>query len=44
MDQIRRKLPILSHILNKSLMENLIFLCSEKIYQIFGIALIDTEK
>ena len=27
-DQIRRKLQIWSHLLNKSLMENLIFLCS----------------
>ena len=28
-DQIRSKLPIWSHLLKKSLMENLIFLCSE---------------
>ena len=27
-DQIRRKLPIWSHLLKKSLMENFIFLCS----------------
>ena len=29
-DQIRRKLRIRSHLLKKSLMENFIFLCSEK--------------
>ena len=32
-DQIRRKLQILSHLLKKSLMENLIFLCSEWTYK-----------
>ena len=32
-DQIRRKLPIWSHLLKKFLMENFIFLCSVSVLQ-----------
>ena len=35
-DQIRRKLRIWSHLLKKSLMENLVFLCSDYLHADFA--------